>query len=85
MEECGQGLERFVERQQAKKEAAKGKIITALRAKGSLRNEEIAELAGISSATVVRYMDELEKEGNVEQEGKTGRSVIYRLNASGAL
>jgi len=85
VEECGQGLERFVERQQAKKEAAKGKIITALRAKGSLRNEEIAELAGISSATVVRYMDELEKEGKVEQEGKTGRSVIYRLNASGAL
>jgi len=77
VEECGQGLERFVERQQAKKEAAKGKIITALRAKVSLRNEEIAELAGISSATVVRYMDELEKEGKVAQVGKTGRSVVY--------
>ena len=82
-EQCGNGLERFTERHNAKKEAAKGKIVTALKAKGSLKNEEIAELAEISAATVVRYMDELEKEGKVAQEGRTGRSVTYRLNASG--
>ena len=47
-----------------------------------LKNEEIAELADISSATVVRYMDELEAEGKVSQEGKTGKSVVYRINTS---
>ena len=47
-----------------------------------LKNEEIAELADISSATVVRYMDELEAEGKVVQEGTAGRSVVYKINAS---
>ena len=27
-------------------------------------------------------MDELEQEGKVIQEGKTGKSVVYRINAS---
>jgi|GEM_PF-1044863 predicted HTH transcriptional regulator len=81
-EECGNGLDRFAERMRAKKEIAKGKILTALRAKGALKNEDITKLTDISSATVVRYMDELEAEGKVIQEGKTGRGVVYRINAS---
>jgi len=85
VEECGNGLERFAERRNAKKETAKAKIITALKARGSLKNEEIADLAEISSATVVRYMDELEQERRVVQEGATGKSVIYRLNTSDAV
>jgi len=78
-ERCGEGIEEFRERQRVRKEEAKGKILGALQAKGSLKNEEIAELADISSATVVRYMDELEKEGKVVQTGATGRNVVYRL------
>ena len=74
-----------MERRNAKKEAAKAKIITALKARGSLKNEEIADLAKISSATVVRYMDELENERKVVQVGATGKSVVYRLNTSHAV
>jgi len=81
-EKCGTGIEEFRERQQARKEAAKGEILAALKERGVLKNEEIAELADISSATVVRYMDELEAEGKVSQEGTAGRSVVYRINAS---
>lgn len=81
-ENCGVGIEEFRERQQARKEAAKGEILAALKERGVLKNEEIAELADISSATVVRYMDELEAEGKVSQEGKTGKSVVYRINTS---
>ena len=54
-EKCGAGIEEFRERQQARKEAAKGEILAALKERGVLKNEEIAELADISSATVVRY------------------------------
>ena len=64
------------------KEEAKGEILAALKTRGSMKNEEIADLVNISSASVVRYMDELEKEGEVVQEGMAGRSVVYRLNTS---
>ena len=40
------------------------------------RNKEIL---GFSERSVVRYMEELEKAGKVEQVGETGRNVIYRL------
>lgn len=44
-----------------------------------LANADIREALQISERSVVRYMDELEKEGRVEQVGNTGRGVIYRL------
>ena len=34
---------------------------------------------GVSSRTAVRYLDELEKEGKVEQVGSIGHAVTYRL------
>lgn len=42
-------------------------------------NVEIRRALGVSERSVVRYMDELEKEGKVEQIGDTGRGVEYRL------
>lgn len=42
-------------------------------------NSDIREALGVSDRSVIRYMDELEREGKVEQIGNTGRSVIYRL------
>jgi len=35
------------------------------------------ELLGVSDATVVRYMDELEKAGVIRQVGKTGVDAHY--------
>ena len=54
-EKCGEGIEEFRERQQARREEAKGEILAALNERGVLKNEEIVELAGVSSATAVRY------------------------------
>lgn len=45
---------------------------------GEISNAEIRQELGMSERSVVRYMDELEREGKVEQIGATGRSVIYR-------
>ncbi|MEX2008393.1 MAG: HTH domain-containing protein [Candidatus Spechtbacterales bacterium] len=47
--------------------------------KGVLSNAEIRSALGVSGRTVVRYMDELEAEGKVEQVGKVGHAVTYRL------
>lgn len=44
-----------------------------------LSNTDIRGVLGVSSRTAVRYLDELEKEGKVEQVGKIGHAVTYRL------
>lgn len=62
-----------------KKRENKEKIAALLRGKGQLSNAELREALGFSERSVVRYMDELEREGKVEQLGSTGRGVIYRL------
>lgn len=42
-----------------------------------VRNDDVEGLLGVSHATATRYLDELEKEGFIEQKGKVGRGVTY--------
>lgn len=72
------GICAVVTGQAARKAAHKEKALVLLQ-KGDASNEEIREALGVSDRTAVRYMDELEKEGKVEQAGVTGRGVMYRL------
>lgn len=65
--------------QTVRKNANKEKVATLLAEKGELSNSDIREALGISDRSVIRYMDELEREGRVEQVGSTGRGVLYRL------
>ncbi len=72
-----------------KKEENKGKILKFLRENPSqlgpdgqmngVTNNNIENLLGVSDATATRYLDELEKEGKVQQIGSTGRGVFYTL------
>jgi len=71
---CSTALE-----QTARKSANKEKILALLREKKELGNLEIRETLGVSRRSVVNYLDELEKEGKVEQVGVIGKSVVYRL------
>ncbi len=57
----------------------KEKILNLLRGKGQLSNHDIRMVLEVSERSIVRYMDELEKEGRVAQVGTTGRGVIYRI------
>lgn len=41
-------------------------------------NQEVAKMLGVDDSTVVRYLDELEKQGKLVQVGTTGRSVTYK-------
>ena len=63
----------------SQKEARKQKALTLLIEKKELSNSDIRGALGVSSRTAVRYLDELESEGKVEQIGKVGHAVTYRL------
>ena len=70
----------------SQKEERKESVLALLHEHGELSNSEIRKMLGRlpagrqgSSRTAVRYLDELEKEGKVEQVGEAGHSVTYRL------
>lgn len=65
--------------QSAKKQKRLDRIIALLEPDKELTNADIRNSLGVSSRTVVRYMDELEKTGKVKQVGKTGVHTTYRL------
>ena len=65
--------------QTAQKQENKEKILTLLAKNDKLSNSDICQALGVSSRTAVRYLDELEKEGKVEQVGVVGHAVTYRL------
>jgi predicted HTH transcriptional regulator len=65
--------------QTVRKNTNKQKILKFLKEREKTGNEEIREHLGVSRQSVVRYMDELETEGKVEQIGSIGHAVFYRL------
>lgn len=77
------GICSFVLGQSARKNKNKTEVLKLFENKPELTNADIRKALTISDASAVRYMDELEKEGKIEQIGDTGRGVVYRLkNAS---
>lgn len=54
------------------------RILEALTAKGKITNDEVEKLLRVSDATAARYLSALEKEGKIQQVGKTGKGVEYR-------
>lgn len=69
----------LVEKQIKEKEENKKKILEFFQDKKEAGNDEIREYLGIPRRSVARYLDELEKDGQIEQIGGIGRGVIYRL------
>ena len=53
------------------------KILEALTAKGKITNDEVEKLLHVLDATATRYLSALEKEGKIQQVGKTGKAVEY--------
>lgn len=73
------GVATYVERQQAEKQAGKEWILKLLREKGGASNDDIEKALGVSDTTATNYLQELEREGFIEQIGERGRFVSYRL------
>src|SRR3989338_4878569 len=66
---------------QEKKLKKREKILEFLNAKGKISNDEVEKLLHVSDATATRYLSALEKEGKIQQLGKTGKGVIYTKSA----
>ena len=67
----------FVALQSKKKLENKSKILDFLKENEKVTNNDVEKLTGVSNATAERYLDELEKEGKLQQLGKIGPSVFY--------
>ncbi len=75
------GFEDFNRQQEEIKEARKQKILGELAKRGKIKTNQVADLLEVSRATAFRYLEELEKEGKIEQIGAYGRNVEYKLKA----
>ncbi len=62
---------------QSRKQKKLDKILTFLNTKPKITNNEVEKLLHVSDATATRYLSELEKEGKIQQVGKTGKAVEY--------
>ncbi len=56
-------------------------VMDYLKKNREITNDEYQELTKVSDAQATRDLDELEKQGIVEQIGDTGKYVKYRLKS----
>jgi len=54
-------------------------ILEFLQENKEVRNNDVEKLLSVSDSTAEKYLNELEKDGTILQNGKTGRSVFYTL------
>ncbi|PIQ68498.1 MAG: hypothetical protein COV91_03845 [Candidatus Taylorbacteria bacterium CG11_big_fil_rev_8_21_14_0_20_46_11] len=62
---------------QATKQKRLDKIMSLLSEKGKVTNDEVEKLLRVSDATATRYLDTLEQENRIKQNGSTGMAVFY--------
>jgi len=65
-------------RTEARKSAVE-KVFAEIQRKGTIRNDDVQALLGVSDATAERYLQELETEGRIVQVGEAGKTVSYRV------
>ena len=53
------------------------KVMALFLQKSKITNAEVQKLLHVSDATATRYLSELEREGKIKQNGKTGEGVSY--------
>jgi len=62
---------------QNKKRKKLDSILTLFAKRTNITNDEVEKFLHVSDATTTRYLSQLEKQGKIKQNGKTGRSVSY--------
>ena len=53
------------------------RIMSLFLKQSKITNDEVEKLLHVSDATATRYLSELEKEGKIKQNSKTGKGVSY--------
>ena len=69
----------FISKQMETKVENKQKILAYLQEHGKIQNNDVEKLTRVSNATAERYLNELEKEGKLTQNGTIGQNVFYSL------
>ncbi len=73
------GFDEFNRRIAEIKEERKQMILKELSNRGRMQTNHATDLLNVSRATTFRYLEELEKEGKIEQIGVFGRNVEYKI------
>ena len=68
---------RFIDKVQFRKRKKLDRVMTLFLKKSKITNDEVEKFLHVSDATATRYLSQLEKEGKIKQNGKTGHSVFY--------
>ena len=69
----------FISKQSKQKQENKQKILEFLQNNERITNDDVEKMCGVSHNTAERYLDGLEKEGKLIQNGEIGQSVFYTL------
>jgi len=48
-----------------------------IRQAGRITNNDVEKILGVGNTTAWRYLDELEKQGKIKQQGKEGKYTYY--------
>ncbi|MFH0792326.1 MAG: DUF977 family protein [bacterium] len=78
IETVGRALAERNQAARAKIEESKNRIMALLQDKGRITNDEAQKELGVSDATATRYLDELEKDGKIIQQGSQ-KGTFYVL------
>lgn len=73
------GIASHVKNQQSEKKERKEEILEIMRERVSVSNNDIERALNVSDTTATNYLQELERDGRIEQIGERGRFVSYRL------
>ena len=68
----------FVNKQGELKQENLKKILESIQSQTKITNNDVEKFLNVSDATAERYLNQLEREGKIEQVGETGRSVYYK-------
>jgi len=68
----------LMQKQAQEKAEHKKKILDMLSSRDRIANKDVENGLGVSDATATRYLDELEKQGIIEQVGTDGQYVYYK-------
>lgn len=69
IEEVGRALAEHNKSVREKIDEPKNRIMALLQEKGRVTNDDVQKALGVSDATATRYLDELEKDGKIIQQG----------------
>lgn len=72
------GIAAYTEQRSTEKQKRKAQIVVLLKEIDSITNNDVEKLLNVSDATATNYLQELEREGLIEQIGAHGRFVRYQ-------